>query len=32
LVQGVVLHDQIENPCISLTLFLYIHWASTKII
>jgi hypothetical protein len=31
LVQGMVLHDQIENPCISLTLFFPHHLGITKI-
>jgi hypothetical protein len=32
LVQGMVLHDEIENPWISLTSFLHVIWASRKII
>jgi hypothetical protein len=32
LVQGMVLHDQIENPWISLTSFLHVIWALRKII
>jgi hypothetical protein len=32
LVQSIVLHDQIENPWISLTPFLHVYRASRKII
>jgi hypothetical protein len=32
LVKGKVLHDQIENPWISLTSFLHVVWASRRII
>jgi hypothetical protein len=32
LVQGMDLHDQIENPWISLTSFLHVIWAPGKIL